>query len=215
MQSVTDLVKLRDSIISRVRFLRQIVSPITTPLGSEDRRALAFVTIELDNLVIVGLRQYTKSSLLRSRTAAGARISATVEPASTEEAAAFIYRSLNPKGYSNIKSPSRILEKDEIVFRDPKMTEKVLVDYAASNLPNIALALSLNAEVFSEAKICRHFFAHRARNTFEAVRALAANSGIVGVDMPEHLILRGRPGTGVRFLDGWLADVENFFDLAT
>lgn len=215
MQCVTDLVKLRASIRSRVGSLRQIVSPITTPLGPEDRRALAFVTIELDNLIIVGLRQYTKSSLLRSRTAAGARITASVQPASTEEAAAFIYRSLNPRGYVNIKSPPRITEKNEIVFRDPKKTEKVLLDYAASNLQNFTLALSLNAEVFSEAKICRHFFAHRAKNTYEAVQAFAANSGIVGVDMPEHLILRGRPGTGVRFLDGWLADVENFFDLAT
>jgi hypothetical protein len=48
------------------------------------------------------------------------------------------------------------------------------------------LALSLNAEVFLQAKICRHVFAHRAKNTYEAVRAFAANSGIVGIDMPEH-----------------------------
>ena len=215
MQCVTDLVKLRDSVISRVRYLQQITSPIDAPLGSEDRRALSFVTIELDNLVIVGLRQYTKSSLLRSRTAAGARISATVRPKSTEEAAAFIYRSLNPARYSKIKSPPTIAEKDEIIFRDPKDTEKVLIDYSASNLPNFALALSLNAEVFSEAKICRHFFAHRAQNTYESVQNFAAKLGIVGTDMPEHLILRGRPGTGVRFIDGWLADIENFFDLAT
>lgn len=216
MQCATDLVKLRDSIISRVLYLRQVVAPITTPLGSEDKRALAFVTIELDNLVVVGLRQYAKSSLLRSRTAAGVRITATVQPASTEEAAAFIYRSINPKGYVNrLKSAPRVLEKDEITIRDPKLTEKVLIDYSTSNLPNFALALSLNADVFSEAKVCRHFFAHRARNTYEAVQTFARNIGIVGVDIPEYLILRGRPGTGVRFVDGWLADVENFFDLAT
>lgn len=210
MQCASDLVKLRDSVISRVRFLRQVVSPISTPFGSEDRRALSFATIELDNLIIVGLRQYTKSSLLRSRTAAGHRITANVRPSSSEEAAAFVYRSLNPAG----KRPDRILEKDEVGFRDPKKTEKVLIDYAASNLPNLTLALSLNAEVFAEAKICRHFFAHRAKNTAEAVRTFAANAGIVTVESPEHLLLRGRPSNGIRFLDGWLADVENFFDLA-
>lgn len=215
MQCATDLVKLRDLVISRVRRLRQISSAITSPFGSDDRRALAFVTIELDNLVIVGLRQYTKSSLLRSRTAAGVRISATVHPTSTEEAAAFIYSSINPRAYSNRGSPSRIAERDELPFRDPKETEKVFLQYSVSNLPNLALALSLNAEVFRESKICRHFFAHRARNTNEAVQVFAANLGIFAVDMPEHLIMRGRPGTGVRFLDGWLADVENFFDLAT
>lgn len=215
MQCVTDLVKLRDSIISRVVHLRQVISPITNPLGPEDKRALAFVTIELDNLVIVGLRQYTKSSLLRSRTSGGARITAAVAPGSTEEAAAFIYRSLNPRGYLRIGSPVNVNERDEIKFRDPKQAERVLIDYTASNLPNFALALSLNALVFSEAKVFRHFFAHRARNTYEAVQVFATNLAIVGSDVPEDLILRGRPGSGVRFLDGWLADVENFFDLAT
>lgn len=214
MQCVTDLVKLRDSVVSRVQNLRQIVAPITTPLSSEDRRALAFVTIEIDNLLVMGLRQYTKSSLLRSRTAAGVRIAASVQPNSTEEAAAFIYSSINPKGYANLGNPPAIPEKNEIVFRDPKNTEKVLIDYAASNLANFALALSLNAEVFSEAKVFRHFFAHRARNTADAVQTFAANWGLVGTDMPEDLVVRGRPGTGVRFMDGWLADIENFFDLA-
>lgn len=215
MQCVTDLAKLRDSIIARVRFLRQIISPISTPLCAEEKRALSFVTIEIDNLIILGLRQYTKSSLLRSRTAAGERVTATVHPQSSEEAAAFIYASLNPKGFSRLKFPPRISEKDEYIFRDPKKAEKVLTDYAASNHRNLELALSLNATVFSEAKICRNFFAHRQMNTYQAVQIFAANLGIIRVDAPEHLILLGRPGTGVRILDGWLADVENFFELAT
>lgn len=215
MQCVTDLAKLRDAVKWRVRCLRQVLSPITVPLGTKERRDIAFLVIELDNLIIVGLRQYTKSSLLRSRTTAGVRITASVRPASTEEAAAFIYRSLNPKGYQNLKSPAVILEKNEIVFRDPKRAEKVFIDYAASNLPNLATGLSLNAEVFSEIKVCRHFFAHRARNTYEEVLDFAEDLGIFAVDMPEQLLLRGRPSTGVRLLEGWLADVENFFDLAT
>ena len=202
-------------MISRTRRLRQIVSPITAPLGSEDRRAVAFVTIELDNLVVFGLRQYSKSSLLRSRTAAGDRISASVRPNSTEEAAAFIFRSLNFSAFAKMKCPQRIDEKKEIIFRDPKQVEKVLLDYSASNMPNFGLALSLNAEVFSEAKICRHFFAHRARNTSEAVRQFFSTLGIIAKDTPEQLMLRGRPNSGVQILDGWLADVENFFDLAT
>jgi hypothetical protein len=120
----------------------------------------------------------------------------------------------NPTGYANLGNPPTIGEKNEIVFRDPKNTQKVLTDYAASNLANFALALSLNAQVFSEAKIFRHFFAHRARNTNDAVQAYAASWGILGAHMPEELVVRGRPGTGVRFIDGWLADLENFFDLA-
>lgn len=214
MQSVSDLGKLRDAILGRVGDLRRVVSPVTAPLSAEDRRAISYVTIELDNLIIVGLRQYTKSSLLRSRTSDGKRITASVKPKSTEEAAALIYASLNPKGYSKNK-PIVIKEKDEMPFRDPKKAEKVLMDYSASNLANLNLALSLNAQVFGELKTIRHFFAHRAQNTFEAVHKFAIDRAVVSFETPEHLVVRGRPGTGVKFLDGWFAEVENFFDLAT
>jgi hypothetical protein len=214
MQCVSDLAKLRDAVIARARCLHQIVNSVSRPLGSIDKQTLAFATIELDNLVVIGLRQYTKSCLLRSRTAAGQRITVSVAVESVEEAAAHVFRSLNPTLYAKRKSPSLVAEKDEIVFRDPKKTEKVLTDYAASNLANFNLALSLNAQVFSEAKLCRHFFAHRARNTFEVVRQLAADNGVFNLDAVEHLLVMGRPGTGVKFLDGWISDVENFFDLA-
>lgn len=215
MQCVSDLGKLRSSVISRVRRLRQITSPITTPLGPEDRRDIAFVTIELDNLIVVGLRQYMKASLLRGRTAAGQRIVASVRPASTEEAAALIIRSLNPKRFENKNPPKIIREGDEVTVRNPKEVEKVFIAYNVSNLSNLIIALSLNAPVFTEIKHFRHFFAHRARNTHESVRNFAAQQGVLGVHMPEQLVVRGRPESGVRFLDGWLADVENFFDLAT
>lgn len=215
MQCVTDLVKLRDSVFSRSRYLRQITSQISSPHAAADRQILAYATIELDNLIVVGFRQYTKSSLLRSRTAGGVRITAAVHPNSSEEAAALIYQSLNPVGYQKAKSPATISERNEIVFRNPKDIEKVLTDYSASNLPNVKLAVSLNAAAFSEVKIFRHFFAHRAKNTFEECQKFSADSGIVGAYKPEYLTLLARPGTGVRFLDGWLADIENFFDLAT
>lgn len=214
MQCVSDLTKLRDAVAARSRRLRNVVSEVSMPLGSADKRAMAFVSIELDNLVVVSLRQYTKSSLLRSRTSNGTRIAASVLPKSEQEAAALVFKALNPKGYAKKKNPFKISEKDEVAFRDPKDAEKVLTTYSATNLPSLILALSLNAEVFSEAKICRHFFAHRARNTFRAVEALAASMGILSIDSPEHLMLRGRPGSGVRLVDGWLSDLENFFDLA-
>jgi hypothetical protein len=214
MQCVSDLAKLRDCVIGRVQTLRQIAAPIVPPLAHAEKRALAFVTIELDNLIIVALRQYTKSCLLGTRTAAGQRVFASVSPSTPEQAAALIFSSLNPSGYAKAKNPAVVDEKDEIVFRDPKRAEKVLTDYSASNLANLQLALSLNAVVFDEVKLCRHFFSHRMRSTVEAVSTLSANLGVIGFDDTEHFIVRGRPSTGVRFVDGWLSDVENFFDLA-
>jgi hypothetical protein len=215
MQCATDLVKLRDAISSRIRHLSQITSSLSTPLSWEDRRALSFATVELDNLIVVGLRQYAKSSLLRARTSSGSRITATVKPATGEEAAALILKSLNPKAYQKAKNPVSIAEKDELVFRDPKKVETVLTTYQASNQSNLALALSLNSSAFSEIKVFRHYFSHRMRNTYEAVQNFAVNNAMPANEIPERLLLRGRPGSGVRLLDGWLADINTFFDLAS
>ena len=214
MQSVSDLAKLRDAIIVRCHTLRLVASATSSPLGGQDRRNLAFVTIELDNLVIVGLRQLTKSCLLGCRTVAGHRVASTSSAVDAQEAAAHIYRSLKPQGYLKLKSPAKISERDEVTSRDPKDVEKVLSFYGASNISNIKLALSLNAEVFSETKVFRHFFAHRAKNTYEDVVNFAQNIGAPKPRMPEELIVMGRPGTGIGIIEGWTADLINFFDLA-
>lgn len=214
MQCVSDLGKLKDRVVRRVRTLQQVVAPITLPLEIHDRRTLAYATIELDNLVIVALRQFTKSSLLGARTANGQRVVASVCPNNPEEAAAFVFSSLNPVGYQRMQSPASIPEKKEIISRDPKDTEKVFIDYATSNLSNLQLALSLNALAFSELRVCRHFFAHRMKSTADAVIVMANNTGLLSLEDAEHLLVTGRPTTGVRYLDGWLADVHNFFDFA-
>ena len=60
----------------------------------------------------------------------------------------------------------------------------------------------------------RHFFAHRAKNTYDQVTKFALNLGMPKPRMPEDLIVMGRPSTGVTIIDGWTADVINWFDLA-
>ena len=215
MQCVSDLGKLKDCVIGRTRVLRQVALPIAAPFSHAERRDLAFVTIELDNLIVVSLRQYAKSCLLGSRTAAGTRITTSVTPATPEEAAALVYQSLELVAYTKMNSPTTVPEKKELVIRNPKRVEKVMIDYAASNLSNFQLALSLNALVFSEVKTCRHFFSHRMRNTAEEVEKLAYDMGVVKFEGAEQFIARGRPSTGVRIIDGWLADIENFIDLAS
>lgn len=214
MQAVSDLAKLRDAVIARCRTLQLLAKTTSHPLGGQDRRNLAFVIVEIDNLIVGGLRQLTKSCLLGCRTVGGQRVLSTSSATSSEEAAAHIYRALRPQGYLNRHSPPTIVERDELTFRDPKDAEKVLRFYSASNLANIQLALGLNAEVFGETKVFRHYFSHRARNTYEEVVAFAQNVGASRPRMPEELVIMGRPGTGVVFVEGWTADLINFFDLA-
>lgn len=147
MQSVSDLVKLRDAVIARCRMLQLLASATSHPLGGQDRRNLAYVIVEIDNLIVGGLRQLAKSCLLGCRTAAGQRVTSTSSATSSEEAAAHIYRALSPQGYLNKGSPTVIPERDEVASRNPKDIEKVLGYYGASNLGQIQFALGLNAEV--------------------------------------------------------------------
>lgn len=214
MQAVSDLAKLRDSVISRCRLFQTLAAGIRNPISARDRRDLSFLVIEIDNLVVVGLRQFTKSSLLRCRTASGQRVQSTSTAQSPQEAAAHILKVLQPQKFLNQKSPVIIHEKDEESVRDPKKVAKALHAYSASNLPNLNLALSLNAQVFGEAKVFRHYLAHRAQNTYDSVCQFAANEGFAKPRIPEELLVRGRPSTGVSLVDGWTGDLINFFDYA-
>lgn len=214
MQCTSDLTKLRDALRGRIRLLRDLCRNCRGPLSDADFRTIAFAAIELDNLVVFGLRQFAKSALLGGRTSAGDYVQTSVSPGSTEEAAAFVYASINPSGYANRGSPLTIREKDEITTRNPKDIEKVLTDYAATNLSRYALALSLNSSAFDEIKIFRHFFAHRCRDTYQKVGKLAQDLGLPVPNRPETLVISGHPNYGVAFYESWTGDLDTFFDLA-
>jgi hypothetical protein len=130
------------------------------------------------------------------------------------QAAARVYAVLNPSGYQKLGNPPTIKEEAEIAFRNPANAEKVLLAYGATNVATLQFAMGFNAIVFSEIAKVRHFFAHRAENTNERVRTWATNIGMFSYIDPETSLVAGRPGTGVKILDGWLAETENFFDTA-
>jgi hypothetical protein len=211
MHCVSDLAKLKHSVRRRTIYFRSLVDGLQSPLTISDKRRLAYVAIELDNLVVTGLRQFTKSSLLGCKTSSGARVGVQSGITSPPQAAALVYATLNPAGYAKIGSPTTIKESDEISFRDPSKAEKVLISYSATNVSKVQFAMGFNGAIFSEIAPVRHFFAHRAKNTNEKVRTWATNIGFFAFSDVETLMVSGRPSSGVRIIDGWLADAENFF----
>jgi hypothetical protein len=68
--------------------------------------------------------------------------------------------------------------------------------------------------VFSEIAKIRHFFAHRAENTSARVRSWATSVGLFSYVDAETALVSGRPSTGVKIIDGWLAETENFIENA-
>lgn len=215
MQCTSDLGKLGDAIARRLLRLQQLVPDSTASLGQRERLALAFVTIEVDNLIVTGLRQYAKSTLLRPKTKTGNRVSVNAEVTHPSEAAALIYQTLNPTAFArNFPRQSRIAEKDEWVSRNPRDFDRVLSVYSATNLNSFRTALSLNSPVFAEAKVFRHFFAHRCENTYSNVQVSMERIGCFKRYCPEEYLLLGRLSDGRRIVDSWLEDLDVFFDLA-
>jgi hypothetical protein len=213
MRCTTDLCKIRDAVRHRVVRLSGVLPKASTNLDGSDLRAVAFVAVELDNLIVSGLRCYTKSSLLRARASSGSRVTAAVKPTSPLDAARYVAGALrgnqNGAPYAGIKSP-----KDEQNVRDPKEIERVFITFSVSIIREFSLGLALNSSVFNDLKHFRHFFSHRSAHTFAEVKNFARREGYPSVACPEEIMLLRRHGSGVRIIDEWLSDVRWFFELA-
>lgn len=213
MRSVRDLANLRENVELRVGRLADITGGAAFPLSPGDRRAIAYAVIELDNLVINCLRNFTRSVLVGCRTVSGQIVTSTSAATNGREASAEILRILNFSRFADLGSPSSIPDDQTPRFRSPSDVEKVLSSFDASNLAELQLGSGLNGLVFSEAKVLRHFFAHRCQSTNEKVRAFGQSIGIFHYENAERLALTPRPSTTTPLLIGWMDDLLDFCEL--
>ena len=214
MRCVSDLEKLRGPILHRSHKL-DLVWNRAQELPHEHRDPIiTFLVIELDNLLVSGLRQFTKSSLLRCRTAGGLRVMSLATAASPEEAAALVLKELNKKKFEELNEPDRVPERFEQTFREPRDAFRVLQKYDASNLPTLQLGMAYNGRIFSEIGTVRNFFAHRSAGTYERLRGFSTRIGIVPLASPEKLVSSRRRGRPVSIFEDWNADLRNFFGAA-
>lgn len=214
MRCVSDLEKLRKPVLLRsLRLDRVWAEAMASPKELRDP-IIAFAVIELDNLLVGGLRQFTKSSLLGCRTAGGMRVASTSGVRSPSQAAALVLRELNAQRYAELNDPSEIIERFEQTFREPRDAYRVLERYSASNLGHLQAAMAYNGSVFSEIATVRNFFAHRSAGTYERVRGFSTRLGMVPLDSPESLIASRRRGRPVAIFEDWNADLRNFFNVA-
>jgi hypothetical protein len=211
MQCVSDLSKLQLAVRRRSAKLRALWLSRNGMSRPRRRIALAYGTIELDNLIVMGLRQFTKSSLLNCRTAGGARVSCTFSASDPRHAAAAILATLNRPKHRSLGRPLSIDERQEQIFREPRDALKVLTQFGATNAPSLIQGMAYNGTVFSEIGTVRNFFAHRASGTSERVKSLGSRIGLMQLVDAEALLESVRPGTSLRVFEGWLNDVDNFF----
>lgn len=215
MRPFTDLSKFRSAFDYRLLRLRKSYASILSGADPNPRQGLPFVVIELDNLVLSGLREYTLSTLRGARTVGGIRIKVNQQFGPSDQIGAFIMSVVQNYTYQKLGQPASVSRTQEPTIRDPRQTEKVLVQCGASNLVSLQNALALNTSLFSDLATLRNFYAHRNEDTWRKVRNKALNMGAYTISHPDQLSIHLIPGRPVSVLQDWLDDAELFFHEAT
>lgn len=215
MRSFTDLEKLYDAIAYRLIRIRRLYASRAARPSSDTGLVLANSVIELDNLVLSGLREFLVSSLRRARTKSGARVSVSQKFGNEEQISAFIVSVLNSRKYTNLNSPTNLKRGDEPTIRDPRDIRKLMAASGASNIPSIDSALSLNSPIFRDLGTVRNFYAHRNADTWRKAQDRARASGFLNIKRMDDYVLAPLPSRPGSIFEDWLDDAELFFDELT
>lgn len=219
MRASMHLGRLNDAAQYRLRRLQDLYNTIDAQPKQQQTIRLAYIAVELDNLNICVLREFTISTIRKAKTSTGRRINVNKNLGPAEEIGAYILSVVNPVRFRNIvkhqklKDPIRIKRTDEQAVRDPKEIEKVLIDCTASNLSSLQKALSLNSSLFRDLKFIRHFYAHRNKDTFIKASSTAANMGILNFHHPDQILKHVIVGRSHSILEEWLMDAQLFYEL--
>ncbi len=212
MRASMHLGRLHSAAQYRIKRLSDLFKSIPGLSPEERGRRLSYIAIELDNLNICALREFTISTIRKAKTLSGVKVSVSLNIGPEDEIAAYMLSVTNSVKYAKMHSPARIKRSDEQAIRDPKQIEKILIACSASNLPSLQNALALNSSMFRDLKFVRHFYAHRNQDTFGKAATNAASLGVLNLDHPDKILLHVMSGKTHSVIEEWLADATIFYD---
>lgn len=217
MRSSSDLSKLNDVIQARIVRITRGFTAAANGTQDYDRLArdsiLATSVIELDNVLVTGLRQFTISTLYKARTMGGARVTHAASIGNERQASAYMLSVKNIVAYQKANSPIEISRKIEPTIRDPKDTSDILAACDASNKSAFDTALAFNFLVFDTLGTVRNFYGHRNLHTWNKARNKAFALGL----NPKHandLITATLDDRPVSVFEDWANELSIFFDQA-
>ena len=213
MRPVSDLSKLNDALISRLRHLR-ILYNIGADISANRPELIPYSVIELDNLVLGAMRVLLISSVRNARTMSGVRVHSTLKYREEDKIGAFILAIVNNNAFIRMGSPIRIDRKLEPTIRDPRTVQKIFLAAGLTNTPSLQSALALNTTLFTNLATFRNFYAHRNSDTWQKARRKAVDMGIYSANSVDGIMRSLMPGRAIRVYEDWLYDAELFFDQA-
>ena len=217
MRLVGDLRKLRDTALFRVSRLRSVARRSVAPAPASRNQDLqvAYCVIELYTLWHSFSRFLFLSSALGARDGGGVRVTTTVPPPATVDAALTHAIRLRSPSKKKKKPPWRWA--DEPPWAQPNVLLDSLAAVGASNRPQVSAGLSAPSTVFSGIVPCRNFFAHRGRDTLALFTPIMRNHLISSALRPTDALLSkaivlGTPRPQPLLLD-WIDEVANAIEL--
>lgn len=206
MRVERDLRRLQRSAYGRLRRLRYVAVLCSaggaTPMDRE--LGVTYCVMELYNLWHSFSRCFFLSAALGARDGAGARvtISAGAPPRTVEQALTYAIR-MRPS-HSNRVPPWTW--RDEPSWVIPTVLLDALRAIGASNTTTVSAGLSASGGVFGDLPPFRHFFAHRGRDTAQALRPRIRAQSISPALRPSEALLTPVRVLGAVRPQPWLLD---------
>lgn len=210
-----NLGRLNDAAQYRLERLHRLYNNIAALTPSKQSQQLAYIAIELDNLNICALREFTISTVRGAKTTRGHKVSVSNILGPEEEIGAYMLSILNSVKFQKMNNPVRIKRTEEPTVRDPKETEKILLAAGASNLNSLQNALALNTNLFRDLKYVRHFYAHRCKDTYLKACSGCASFGPQTPQHPDDILRHVVTGRAQSVLEQWLMEAKFFYQLLT
>jgi hypothetical protein len=185
-------------------------------MSETDREArVTFCTMELYNLWYAFSRALFLSSAFGARDGSGKPIALSVSPApkSVDDALTHAIRRLRPQ---NRRNPPWSWW-DEPNWSKTRVLLDALDAIGSANRAQVSAGLSTQTAVFDYLFLVRHFYAHRGRETRQALHALAVSYSLPPALHPSQaLLLPARLNGTIRpqpVLLDWIDDVRNSISL--
>lgn len=210
-----NLGRLNDAAQYRLERLYRLHNNLGALNPSQQSQQLAYIAIELDNLNICALREFTISTVRGAKTTKGHKVSVSNLLGPEGEIGAYILSILNSVKFQKLKSPASIKRTDEPTVRDPKETEKILIAAGASNLKSLQNALALNTNLFRDLKYLRHFYAHRCKDTYLKTLSGCASICPPNFEHPDDILRHVITGRAQPVLEQWIMEAKLFYELLT
>jgi hypothetical protein len=200
---------LTETAEARLERLQDLSAGLRQPVGPEDRRLLAYVTIEAANLWAQYSLCLFLSAALGARDSSGRRAVAT-PTLDVSHAIDLAVHAIHPKLRGISRPWSRMEQPD---FQNKGVLAKALQYVGATIYPEVDAAVSYPTRVLADLPTMRNFYAHKAERAARTAAALGPRYGVTRPLSPHELLCTQPPGRGDVLLNEWLADLAAIFSL--